>query len=165
MKCKKWNSYTVFENGDVVSSKGRKLKPSYNVKGYAVLRVKHEDGSWKTTTHHKIIAETFIGSRPDGHEIDHINGIRDDNRACNLRYLTKAENNKHAYESGRRDVNGFKNANCKFTEEQLKDVCQLLENGETNYCKIARETGVSRGTVRLIHRRKRWVCIAKHYNF
>lgn len=165
MKCKMWNSYKVFENGDVVSAKGRKLKPSYNKKGYKVLRVKHEDGSWKTILHHKIIAEVFIGSKPHGYEVDHINGIRDDNRAYNLRYLTKSENNKHAYDSGRRDVSGFKNANCKHTEQQLKEVCQLLADGETNYCKIARATGVDRGTVSLIHRRKRWTCVSKHFNF
>jgi len=35
------------------------------------------------------------GEIPKGFEIDHINGVRDDNRLCNLRLVTHAENNRN----------------------------------------------------------------------
>ena len=41
---------------------------------------------------HRIIYETFVGTIPDGYEIDHINSIRDDNRLENLRCVTHKEN-------------------------------------------------------------------------
>ena len=41
---------------------------------------------------HKLVIETFLGPRPDGMEIDHINRNYLDNRLCNLRYVTKKEN-------------------------------------------------------------------------
>ena len=37
----------------------------------------------------------MTGKWPNG-EVDHINGIRDDNRWCNLRDVTKSENQRNA---------------------------------------------------------------------
>ena len=42
------------------------------------------------------MALTWIGPRPDGHEIDHLNGDRCDCSADNLQYVTPAENRKRA---------------------------------------------------------------------
>ena len=41
---------------------------------------------------HSLVLETFIGSRPRGLVCDHINGVRNDNRLPNLRYLSGREN-------------------------------------------------------------------------
>jgi hypothetical protein len=41
---------------------------------------------------HRFIWEMFNGSIPKGLQIDHINGIRDDNRIENLRLVTNAQN-------------------------------------------------------------------------
>ena len=41
---------------------------------------------------HKLVAEYFIGERPEGYEIDHIDGNYLNNRADNLRYVTRREN-------------------------------------------------------------------------
>lgn len=48
---------------------------------------------------HRIVYEMHFGSIPDGVEIDHINGIRNDNRIDNLRAVSKSENqlNKAKY--------------------------------------------------------------------
>lgn len=44
---------------------------------------------------HKLVAEYFIGLRPDGYVIDHIDGNYLNNRADNLRYVTRSENNNN----------------------------------------------------------------------
>lgn len=41
---------------------------------------------------HRAVAESWQGPCPEGMEVDHINHVRNDNRAENLRYLTKQEN-------------------------------------------------------------------------
>ena len=45
---------------------------------------------------HTLIALTWIGERPQGYEIDHINGDRCNYSADNLQYVTPAENRKRA---------------------------------------------------------------------
>lgn len=41
---------------------------------------------------HKLVAEYFIGPKPEGYEIDHIDGNYLNNSASNLRYVTRKEN-------------------------------------------------------------------------
>ena len=44
---------------------------------------------------HRVIWEMHNGSIPDGMQIDHINGVRDDNRIANLRVVTHQENGRN----------------------------------------------------------------------
>lgn len=57
---------------------------------------------------HRIIWEMHNGNVPEGMEIDHINGIRDDNRIENLRCVTKGENalNKRMTKRNKSGVTG-----------------------------------------------------------
>lgn len=43
-------------------------------------------------TVHVLVAEAFLGPRPEGLEVRHLNGHRDDARASNLAWGTRAEN-------------------------------------------------------------------------
>lgn len=40
---------------------------------------------------HALVAETYLGPRPEGMVIDHINRDKTDNRVCNLRWATHRE--------------------------------------------------------------------------
>jgi hypothetical protein len=48
----------------------------------------------KTIYLHTLVAETFLGLRPDGMVIDHIDGEKSNNTLANLRYTSVAENCK-----------------------------------------------------------------------
>lgn len=41
---------------------------------------------------HRLVYETFVGPIPQNMVIDHINGIKDDNRLENLRCISQSEN-------------------------------------------------------------------------
>lgn len=47
-----------------------------------------------TRTVHTLVAEAFLGPRPEGHDVCHNNGDRHDNRAENLRYDSHAVNQR-----------------------------------------------------------------------
>ena len=47
-------------------------------------------------TCHALVYEAWIGKRHTNMQIDHINGVPTDNRACNLQEVTPAENRKRA---------------------------------------------------------------------
>lgn len=55
----------------------------------------YRDGKRKRFYIHRLVWEAFNCPIPDGYEIDHINGIRDDNRLVNLRVVTSKENSNN----------------------------------------------------------------------
>lgn len=55
--------------------------------GYYQIRVLNQ-----TVYVHTLVYEAFVGDIPKGHEIDHINTDRTDNRVGNLRIVTHTEN-------------------------------------------------------------------------
>lgn len=55
---------------------------------------------------HRIIWESVHGPIPEGLYINHINGIKTDNRIANLELVTTSENHKHAYRIGLRRADG-----------------------------------------------------------
>lgn len=59
--------------------------------GYHVVHLYRDDVRTVRTVH-SVVAEAFIGPRPEGHDVAHWNGERLDNRAANLRYATRSEN-------------------------------------------------------------------------
>lgn len=59
-------------------------------------------GSQKVHLVAGLVAEAFIGPRPIGREVNHIDGVKKNNAAANLEYLTRSENLTHAYQLGLR---------------------------------------------------------------
>lgn len=87
---------------------------------------------------HRLVAECYHGSPPDGKEIHHIDGNRLNNRADNLQWVTHVENQKH------RDAK-------IFDPEFRMIIADWLLKGET-VSKIADDLGVSKGTIlRIAH--------------
>lgn len=76
--------------------KPKKLKYNLNGSGYYQVVIKI-DGIKRQVMIHKIVALTFLGPRPNGYVIDHINCIKTDNRIENLRYVTYSYNNKRRF--------------------------------------------------------------------
>lgn len=80
----------------------RILTPIKNKKTgyYCVCLAK--DGEKKTTLVYVIIANTFLGNRPDGMQINHKNEDKSDNRLCNLEWMSPRDNTNYGTANKRR---------------------------------------------------------------
>lgn len=84
------------ENGTVFSKKSNRFIGAKNIDGYIQVALTNDYGKIYNFLLHRLIFEESFGEIPEGMEIDHINTIRDDNRICNLRCVTRKENcNNH----------------------------------------------------------------------
>ena len=77
---------------------GRLLKTTTHPKGYKNIRL-YKDGKQQTFRAHRVIYETFVEKIPLGKEINHLDGIKDNNKISNLQCCTHSENLKHAIDT------------------------------------------------------------------
>jgi hypothetical protein len=80
----------------IVNNGGREkpklLKPRKDEKGYLRISLVDKNGVRTFWGIHRIVATTFIPNPDSKPFIDHINGVKDDNRVDNLRWCTTLEN-------------------------------------------------------------------------
>jgi hypothetical protein len=93
----KYKGYYVSNTGLVKGPKGLlKLNSKHK---YVPVSI-YQNGNRITTYAHRLVAEAFISNPENKLEINHINGIKKDNRVENLQWSTRSENMKHAYDNG-----------------------------------------------------------------
>ena len=149
-----YKDYYVSNIGRVRSEKYKipKILKSYKMRGYLVLNLSNK-GIIKSKQVHRLVMLAFVGESEL--QVNHINGIKDDNRLENLEYCTASENIKHAYRTGLKSAKGENNSRSKLTDTQVIEIKRLLFEGYTQN-NIERITGISKKNISRINTGKRW---------
>ena len=79
--------------------RGRVMKAFLEKAGYYRLRL-FSNGKTRKDTIHKFVGEKFVSNPHNKPQINHKNGIKTDNRAVNLEWVTAKENMQHAFDIG-----------------------------------------------------------------
>jgi hypothetical protein len=73
------------------------LKQSKDGSGYLKV-ILYYQGQEKTCNVHTLVATAFVEGWREGLEVNHKNGVKTDNRAENLEWVTSSENHQHAHD-------------------------------------------------------------------
>jgi len=104
------------ETGQVVNKHGKQIKK--NIKGYTTIQMKVAEKTFYLYGHHFAWWSTY---NECVFELDHINGIRNDNRIENLRSVTRSQNQWNRLTAKGYSLNRSKNkyeAHIKFNNKR-----------------------------------------------
>jgi hypothetical protein len=130
----------------------KKLTPHYTNGRPRVYLYREGSRTRRQVAH--LILEAFIGPMPSGMECLHADDNPRNSSLANLRWGTKLENEREKTIKGRRPT-GENSGTAKLTEDQVREIKQKLAGGaKTTH--LAREYGVSQGSIWFIKSGHRW---------
>lgn len=152
--------YEVSNLGNVRSIKFKnvryfKLKPNRHGYIQAMLR---KNGRRKNLSVHRLVCQAFKGGAPEGrNHVNHINGVKHDNRESNLEWTSCIENIRHAFDIGLTPSRvGELHPKAKLTTEDVVQIKYLLSYTSMTQSQIGSKFGVSREVVKDIKTGRSW---------
>lgn len=120
---------------------------------------------------HRVVAQNFVSlQREDQDQVNHMDGIKNNNRDINLEWSNQSENMIHAIRTGLKPIQfGEDCPSSKLTNEQVETICQLLSEGNS-YTTILNHIGLdntenNRNIIGNIYRGIAWEHISCKYVF
>lgn len=119
---------------------------------------------------HKLVAEAFLGPKPNGLVTNHRDGNKLNNRLSNLEYVTSAENEQHAvrlglkasglrsgrYTKPQSTVKGSRHWKAKLNEQDVREIKRLIAEDNLTVRQLAKQFAVDYTTIAKIKHGKAW---------
>lgn len=145
--------YQISNLGNIKSlSTDKIMSSSLDSCGYPKIRL-YKEYVYKTFNIHRLLAIHFI-SNPNGYSsVNHINGIKTDNRIDNLEWVTHKSNIHHAWNTNLcKPVNGIKHGKTRLTETEVI----AIRADNRPYKEIAKDYDIKASSIGNIKNRRNW---------
>lgn len=167
MSTERWAAVANFIGLYAVSDHGRVMSMNFAQSGLpGIMRQAIRMGypsvmmGRKQFTVHSLVAEAFLGPRPDRFVVNHRDGDKTNNHFSNLEYVSQSENMKHACRLLLVDNRGEKHSRAKLNDEKVVEILERLRGGETP-ARLAAEFGVDQSQISHIKHGRAWPHIAR----
>jgi|GEM_PF-670828 len=158
------SGYKISNTGVVINVKNQTIQGAVTNAGYLMINIYGLKEKPYKRSIHRLVAEAFIPNPENKPFVNHKNGIKTCNWVGNLEWVTIQENMQHAVDTGLLDIKGIKHPENVYTEEQIRLVCEMLENTNSNPALISELTGVSSIIIYHIRKGETWTHISSEYN-
>lgn len=137
------------------SKVGRILSLCVGSNGYYAISL-HNKKNIKYTIPSNLVAQAFLGKRPKGYVINHMDGNKLNNRVDNLEYTTYSRNIIHALDLGLRNGRGENHYMTKLTNKDVINIRNIYASGKIRQFEIANKYSISSSLLNNILKRKSW---------
>ena len=162
----KYNYYAL-EDGNIYSeTSGRNLSKHLDKDGYEKVRLVSLDGRHTYSVHRLILESFFPIENMENLQVNHLDGNKQNNSLSNLEWSTCQENINHACKNNLRhnQIGEYNNA-TKLTEENVKEIIEMLLSKQFTQKEIGKRFEVSEDVVGAIKNKRNWKHLTENINF
>ena len=157
-----YTSYEISDIGQVINTKTNTIKSQLVDKnGYRSVHL-YINGKRYSKFIHQLVAQAFIPNPENKPYVNHINPDPSKNTVDNLEWCTQKENIQHCIDLGRK-LTGDDCSFAKYSENQIRHVCKLLEEDKSSISEISKITNVHNAIIWNIKANISWKHISKDY--
>lgn len=146
---------TKTKNGKQYFNAERLMNLVPDRKGYIRVQLRLNSSS-KYYSVHRFVAKHFIPNPNNLPEVNHLLGIKADNRASQLEWCTRSHNKMHSYQIlGEIKRNGIRNGNSKLSADKIKLIKGEYSKG-LSFKELGEKFGISHTHAWRILKGKTW---------